>query len=73
LDRLAVSARSPAGHHVLMVATSLSRIAGAVVRRRSLVGSCATCHGTVFEDERHVHIHGVLLHRRCTAYRRRAA
>jgi hypothetical protein len=54
-----------------MAAPSLTRITGAVTRRRHRVGTCATCHGTVFTDERHVSIHGVLVHRRCAAYRRR--
>jgi hypothetical protein len=39
-------------------------------RRRSL-GSCATCDATVFGDEAHMTLHGVLVHRRCVAYRRR--
>lgn len=54
-----------------MVATSLNRIADAVTRRRTRVGNCSTCHGTVFGDERHVTVHGVLVHRRCAEYRRR--
>lgn len=54
-----------------MVALSLNRIAGAVTRRRTRVGHCSTCHATVFGDERHVTIHGVLVHRRCATYRRR--
>jgi hypothetical protein len=56
-----------------MAALPLTRIADAVARRRHTVGSCSTCHGTVFGDERHVRIHGVLVHRRCVAYRRRGA
>jgi hypothetical protein len=56
-----------------MPALSLNRIAGAVARRRARVGHCATCHGAVFGDERHVRIHGVLVHTRCAAYRRRGA
>jgi hypothetical protein len=69
--RRALHAHGRGRDDVVMVAPSLSRIAGAVVRRRTLVGSCATCHGSVFGDERHVRIHGVLVHRRCAAYRRR--
>ena len=53
-----------------MVATTLTRIADTVTRRRTRVGQCATCHAPVFEDERHVTIHGVLVHRRCAVYRR---
>lgn len=54
-----------------MVTSSLTHLVGAVVRRRSLLGTCATCHVAVFGDERHVRMHGVLVHRRCVAYRRR--
>lgn len=60
------------GHDAVMVAMRLNRIAGAVTRRRARVGNCSACHGTVFGDERHVTIHGVLVHRRCATYRRRA-
>ena len=55
-----------------MVSASITRLAGAVARRRSVVGLCATCHAAVFGDERHVRLHGVLVHGRCVAYRRRA-
>lgn len=41
------------------------------LRRRQSVGPCATCEGTVFRDEAHMRIHGVLLHRRCATYRQR--
>jgi hypothetical protein len=54
-----------------MVASSLSRIAGAMVRRRRPLGGCPTCGGAVFADEHHMTIHGVLLHRRCAPYRAR--
>ena len=54
-----------------MIGSSLSSITRAVVRRRSVVGSCATCHTAVFGDERHLQLRGVLVHRRCVAYRRR--
>ena len=41
-------------------------------RRRRTLGSCATCDSTVFGDEAHMKLHGVLVHRRCAAYRRRS-
>ena len=54
-----------------MVAASLSRIAEIVLRRRIVVGRCRTCQAAVYDDERHVRIHGLLQHQRCVAYRRR--
>jgi hypothetical protein len=57
--------------HDAMVATSLTRLAGAVARRRTRVGSCAACGVSVFEDERHLRIHDALLHQLCATYRRR--
>jgi hypothetical protein len=54
-----------------MDASSLTRIAGVIARRRTTVGHCSTCHAPVFDDERHVRIRGVLVHRRCIPYGRR--
>ena len=41
------------------------------LRRRATLGPCATCEATVFGDEAHLRLHGVLLHRRCATYRQR--
>ena len=54
-----------------MVTSSLTRLAGVITRRRTAVASCAACHAPVFGDEHHVRLHGLVLHRRCVAYRRR--
>ena len=52
-----------------MVRPTLSRMTGAVLRRRRPVGTCSACHGAVFGDEHRMTIRGALLHRRCVAYR----
>ena len=36
-----------------------------LTRRRTTTGTCATCGVTVFGDESHLRLHGVLMHRRC--------
>jgi hypothetical protein len=71
IDRPALPVAARGDQDAVMVATSINRIADAVTRRRTRVGNCSTCHGTVFGDERRVTIHGVLVHRRCATYRRR--
>lgn len=57
--------------NVTVASSFTTRLAGALTRRRQTVGPCSACHGTVFEDERHLRIHGVLVHRRCATYRPR--
>lgn len=49
-----------------------TRIADTMLRRRHTIGPCSACRGTVFDDERHLRLHGVLVHRRCATYRPRA-
>ena len=50
---------------------SWSSIWKTVSRRRAAEGTCAACGTTVHADERWLRIHGLLLHRRCVAYRPR--
>lgn len=49
----------------------LSGLTAMLTRRRTTTGSCSTCGATVFGDESHLRLHGVLVHRRCVGYRRR--
>jgi hypothetical protein len=59
-----------AGMGPTMIRARSQRLWMAVTRRRIVTGRCAVCHGTVFEDERSLRPHGVLMHRRCATYRR---
>lgn len=66
-----VAAAAGGDHRRMVASTITTRLADAVTRRRHTVGPCSACRGTVFADEHHLRLHGVLMHRRCTAYRPR--
>lgn len=50
----------------------VTKITAMLTRRRVETGTCSACAATVFGDEHHLRLHGVLVHRRCVGHRRRS-